>query len=511
MTAGTPPAPPAVAGNRHLDRSLLRGLAWTGIAKWTTQLLRWVATFAIARLLTPADYGLVGMAMVYVGFVQLFNEFGLSSAIVQNRSLSREDIASLSGFALALGVALCGVSVGLAGPIAAFFSEPAVRWIIVTLSAKFVIDAGAMASKAMLARELRFKRLAWVEGIEAVTMMGVTLAAAVAWRSYWALVAGLVVSSVVAAGVAIASAPFMPAMPRDLAPIRGSVRFGRDVVISTLAWYTYSNADFMIVGRMLSKAALGAYTLAWNIASVPVEKVSVMVTRVAPPIFAAVQHDTAALRRYFLALTEGLAFITFPLSIGLSLVAEEFVLTALGDRWVDAILPMRLLAFYAGFRSIVSLPPLVVVARGHTRQARNFSLAAAAVLPAAFLVGSQWGTAGVAAAWIIGFPLCVIPLDYRYTFRLLEMRPAQFLRVLWPALTGTTVMSAAVLLVRASLPQTLVVGVRLFALVAVGGLAYVGYMVAVHGARLRAYRETINQARRGTPIVPADSAEAAVG
>ena len=66
MTAGTPPAPPAVTPTRHLDRSLLRGLAWTGIAKWTTQLLRWVATFAIARLLTPEDYGLVGMAMVYV-------------------------------------------------------------------------------------------------------------------------------------------------------------------------------------------------------------------------------------------------------------------------------------------------------------------------------------------------------------------------------------------------------------------------------------------------------------
>jgi teichuronic acid exporter len=502
MTASTPPAPGTVAATGQLDRSLLRGLAWTGIAKWTTQMLRWVATFAIARLLTPADYGLVGMAMVYVGFVQLFNEFGLSSAIVQNQSLTRSDIARLSGFALGLGVLLFGVSVAVAGPIANFYDEPAVRWIVIVLSTKFVIDAIAMAPKAMLARALRFKRLAFIEGVEAVVMMAVTLSAAIVWRTHWALVAGLVASAFVAAAVAVVSSPVAPVISRDLGPLRGSVRFGRDVVVSTLAWYTYSNADFMIVGRVLSKAALGAYTLAWNIASVPVEKVSVMVTRVAPPIFAAVQHDTAALRRYFLALTEGLAFITFPLSIGLALVSEEFVLTALGDRWVDAILPMRLLAFYAGFRSIVSLPPLVVVARGHTRQARNFSLAAAIIMPVAFLIGSRWGTAGVATAWILAFPLCVIPLDYRYTFRLLEMGPWAFIRVLLPSLGGTAVMSAAVLLLRAALPESLPVAIRLVALVSVGALAYAGYMIAVHKARLRSYWETVNAARRGEALAP---------
>ena len=497
MTASTPPAAPAAPTSGHLDRSLLRGLAWTGIAKWTTQLLRWVATFAIARLLSPEDYGVVGMAMVYVGFVQLFNEFGLSSAIVQNQSLTRHDIARLSGFALALGVPLFGISVALASPIAAFYDEPVVRWIVIALSTRFILDAIAMAPKAIVARELRFKRLAWIEGVEAVTMLAVTLTAAVVWRSYWALVAGLVVSSAVAAAVAVLSAPIMPVFTRDLGPLRGSVRFGRDVVLSTLAWYAYTNADFMIVGRILSKAALGAYTMAWSIASVPVEKIAAMVNRVAPPIFAAVQHDTPALRRYFLALTEGLAFITFPLAAGLGLVTEEFVLTALGAKWADAIVPMRLLAFYAGFRSLVSLPQLVLVARGHAREARNFSLITALVMPVAFLIGIRWGTTGVAAAWIIAFTLCVFPMDYRYTFRLLDMSLGAFLRVLLPAIVGTAVMAAAVLLARAAMPDTLPAALRLFSLAVVGGLAYGGYMVGVHKERLRSYWKTVNAARRG--------------
>ena len=501
--AGPPDTPTPAASSQHLDGSLLRGLAWTGIAKWTTQLLRWVATFAIARLLTPADYGLVGMAMVYVGFVQLFNEFGLNAAIIQNRSLSKSDIAQLSGFAMLLAAGLFVLSVGLAGPIAAFFGEPAVRWIVVVLSAKFLIDAAAMPSRAMMSRELRFKRLAWVEGVEAIALVVVTLTAAIAWRSYWALVAGLIVSSVLAAIVAIASSPFRPAVPRNLSAIRGSVMFGRDVVISTLAWYAYSNADFLVVGRVLSNAALGVYTIAWNIASIPVEKTSVMLNRVAPPIFAAIQHDTAALRRYFLGLTEGLAFITFPVSIGLALVAEEFVLTALGQKWVDAILPMQLLAFYAGFRSIMSLPPLVFVARGHTRQARDFALVAAIVLPIAFFIGSRWGTAGVAAAWIVAFPLCVIPLDFRYSFRILELSAWQFVRILGPALGGTAVMATAVLLLRTWLPDALPVAVRLVALAGVGAAVYGGYMLLVHGARLRTYRDNLKLARAGARPMPA--------
>ena len=501
MTAAAtpPPKPTAPVAPRHLDGSLVRGLAWTGIAKWTTQLLRWVATFAIARVLTPSDYGLVGAAMVYVGFVQLFNEFGLSSAIVQNRSLARDDVRQLGGFAFGLGVILFIASLGLAGPVAAFFGEPAIRGVVLILSTRFIIDALAMPSRAIMARDLRFKRLAWVEGVEAVALIVVTLGAALAWRSYWALVVGLVVSSFIGAVVAIASSPSMPALPRNMARVGGSIRFGRDVAVSTLAWYTYSNADFLVVGRVLSKAALGAYTLAWNIASIPVEKTSVMLNRVVPPIFAAVQRDTPALRRYFLVLTEGLAFITFPVSIGLSLVAEEFVLTALGDRWVDAIVPMQLLAFYAGFRSIMTLPPLVLVARGHTRESRNFSLVAAVVLPLAFLIGSRWGTAGVAAAWIVGLPLYMIPLHFRYACRLLELRWRDYARVLWPALSGCAVMTGAVLLVRAALPEGVPVWARLFTLAGIGVVVYAGFMLLVHGPRLRTYRESINLARRQTP------------
>src|SRR6266540_156844 len=127
--------------SHSLDRSLVQGIAWTGGIRWLAQLMSWAAALIVARLITPTDYGLFAMAMVYAGFVQLVNELGLSLAIVQYRDLTSKQIAQLGGLALLAGVALFALSVTLAGAIATFFGEPVVRWIIIALSLTFIMRA----------------------------------------------------------------------------------------------------------------------------------------------------------------------------------------------------------------------------------------------------------------------------------------------------------------------------------------------------------------------------------
>src|SRR6059036_3011709 len=138
-----------------------------------------------------------------------------------------------------------------------------------------------------------------------------------------------------------------------------------------------------MAGRILGKAALGLYNVGWTLASVPVDKVATLVGQVTPAFFSAVQTDRAAIRRYLLGITEGIALITFPISLGLALVARDFVLAVLGAKWEPAIAPLRLLA-------------------------------AAVVMPISFYVGGQrWGTVGLAIAWVLVDPLLAIPLYHR--------------------------------------------------------------------------------------------------
>ena len=138
-------------------------------------------------------------------------------------------------------------------------------------------------------------------------------------------------------------------------------------------------SDFAVVGRVLGKAALGAYSFAWTIASVPVDRVSSLVSRVTPAFFAAVQHDPPALRRYLLNLTDGLALVTLPACIGLSIVAPEFVVVVLGNAWTPAIMPLRLLSLYAAFRSVITPAPTILVATGQAKKSMYFSRASPAV------------------------------------------------------------------------------------------------------------------------------------
>jgi PST family polysaccharide transporter len=488
-----PPSSADAKATIDLDRSVVRGVAWTGVAKWSTQLVSWVSTLLVARLLTPADYGLVGMAMVYIGLAQLVNEFGLAAPIIQQRTLTTDQLARLGGLAVLVGVALCAFSIGFAGVLAGFFGEPAVQNVVIVLSLAFVARSLHVLPRALLVREMRFPRLAIVDVVEAVALVSLTLTLAFLGAGYWALVLGSLGSACAAAAALLVVRPHRLAFPRRFRSLTAPIRVGWQVSVSHVAWYTYANADFAIVGRVLGTVALGAYSIGWYVASVPVERVSALLARVAPSIFAATQDRPQATGRYLLGLTEGLAFITFPASIGLALVADEFVRVLLGPQWEAAIVPLRLLTLYAGLRSIMTLPPQLLTMTGHARLTMWYSIVAALILPLLFLAGTTWGTTGVAVAWIVGYPLVALPTFLRQALRVVGLPARAYLRALWPALSATLIMAAAVLAVRATTATTGVVSLALH--VGTGAVTYAGAILLLHRDRVGRFRELIRMAR----------------
>ena len=489
--ADQPASPPA----RELDRSLIRGIAWTGATRWATQLLGWASTLIVARLLAPTDYGVVGMAMIYLGFMQLVNEFGLGSAIIQRRDLTADHISRLNGLALLLGWAFVALSAVLAWPVAVFFGEAAVRWIILASSITFLMTALQIVPRALLTRDLDFRRLAWADGAEALVAAGATLAFAAVGLRYWALVLGPLAGRLTSTVLINAWRSHRLAWPRRFASIAAAVSFGWQVVVARIAWYFYSNADFAVVGRVLGKAALGAYTLGWTISSIPVDRVSALVASVTPAVFSAVQHDPPALQRYLRNLTEGLALVTFPAAVGIALIADEFVLLALGEHWRPAILPLRLLALSAALRSLSTLLPQVIVATGHAKWNMQLTVLATLILPGLFYIGAHWGTAGVAAAWVVGHPTCVLPLFLVAGLRVTGLSLATYLKALGPAVGATLVMAATVLAMRwatpAGLPASLRLGMHVFA----GVGAYGAVLYFAHRPRVRALWALVRELR----------------
>jgi teichuronic acid exporter len=497
--AAEPPPSPARPSGATLDRSLVLGVAWTAGVKWGTQVLTWACTFVIARLLTPADYGLYGMAMVYQGLVSTIYELGLEDSIVRQRDLTRDQIASLGGLAMIYGIGFALLTLALAGPIARFYQEPAVAWILGVLAIATVIEGVQMLPRAVLARELRFRTLAWIDGLRGASLAVATLIFALAGLQYRALAYAAVASTAIATAAALTLAPQRFALPTRRSRLRVPSVFGLQVVAARVAWYVYTHADFAVISRVLGKTALGAYTFAWSLATLPVDRFASLVARVVPGVFAAVQNDMTALRRYWIGTTEGLAFVALPIAGGMAIAADDLILVALGERWRDAITPLRLLAIYGAFRALSAVMPPVLIASGHARRNLERTLLGVAVLPVLFYAGTRWGTTGVAAAWVVGYPLVSLPA-YLFTFHLLGLRAGDYLRAIWPALSATLLMVLVVAAIRLGARDWPLV-VRFALEVSAGAAVYLGLILTRHRERVAAFRLLLRAARERNVIV----------
>src|SRR5438128_137398 len=496
--------PPLVSAARSagellaLDRSLVHGLAWTGAAKWSVQALSWASTLVVARLLTPEDYGLVGMASLYLGLVTLVSEFGLGAAVLNLRDLSTEQVAQLNGLSLGLGLAGVIVSCVAAVPLGQFFRAPQLPMVVVAMSSTFLITGFKTVPLALLQRDLRFKALALVDTAQATVLAVSMIGFALLGLRYWTLVLGAVLGALLSTGVILMLRRHAMSWPR-LESLRQAVTLSWHVIVSRISWYAYSNADFLVAGRILGKAALGFYDLGWTLANVPIEKVTALVGQVTPAFFSAVQKDHAAMRRYLLSITEGLALITFPVCLGLALVAKDFVMLLLGSKWERTIAPLQLLAAYAGLRSIIPLLPQVLVAIGDSRFSMRISIASALVMPVTFYIaGTRWGIVGLALSWVVVYPLVTYPLCRR-VFQKIELPAREYLGALVPALTASALMALMVVALQQLVAERWAPGLRLGVEVMAGAAVFALTCFTLHRARIRAFWELVSAARRPRP------------
>ena len=482
--ATEPVSPPAAPSTRELDKSLAAGLAWTASAKWSSQLISWGALVIVTRVLAPSDFGLVGMAALYSGLLLAVTD-SLGTAVTTLRDLTGEQLAQLNTVAVLCGLLGCVISCGVAIPLGYFFSSPHLPSVVAAMSTTILSSGMRIVPYGLLYRDMRFRLLSIFEATQMVVQALVTVSLAWLGFGYWALVLGNVVAAPLLAALQISARPCRFARPR-MSELMEALRFSRRIMVSSLSWYGYSNADFLVAGRVLGQAALGAYTLAWTLATIPLEKITTIVTNVTYAYLSAEQKDDAALRRYLRILTEGLSLVTFPATVGLGLVAHDFILVVLGSKWQAAILPLEILAVYACFRCVVALLPSVLNVTGEERFTMRATQGGLILMPIAFYLGSKWGPAGIACGWVAAYPVLAAFLYHR-AFRRIKMPWREYLGAVRPALTGCVIMAAAVEILKRSFAPAFPSSFRIGFEIATGGAAYFLTLLLLHGDRFRVF------------------------
>ncbi len=465
---------------QKLDRAFVGGVAWTAGAKWLSQLISWPSVLITARLLSPADFGLVEMAGFYFIVTNIMAEFGIGMAVLQMRELDMAVTAQLNTVSAMSGLAAFLISVAAAPLIASFFRAPALHNLVIVTSLSFILTSLEAIPLGLLQRDMNYKRLSVAESVQAIVTAIVSVGCAFAGMGYWSLIAGNLLGRGANIGLAIYWRPARFSIPR-WTEIRQPLRFGMQIAVQRVTGSINGLSDVMVIGRTLGQAQVGAYRLATNLASTPSEKIGGLIMRVTGPLFARVQTDKALMLRYFLIFSETIAMATFPLLFGLALVAPEAVQLLLGPKWAEASDPLRWLAIFMSVRTLSYLINQLLATLRLTAFGMRISMVNFILMPIVFYIASRWGVGTVAMSWLVMSPITILPAAVK-VFRSIGCSVGQYIRALEPGIVGSAVMLAAVCALRRWV--TLRGWTGLSAEVAVGGLAYCGVLGGLYLHRL---------------------------
>jgi len=477
------------------DRSLVHGVAWNGVVRLVVQSAAWASTLIVARLLSPDDYGVMGLATLFLGLIELVTEFGIGIAVATRKGLTEAQAQELNSVAAMMGVGGMLVICLLAPLAGHFFHDGRLPAVLMALSLTFLLNSFRSVPWGLLQRELQFKRLAIYDGIQALALAALSVVLAALGFRYWTLVIASIMSALITALVAILRHPVAFRRPRVKA-LSGLLSFSGSIVGQRAAWYGYSNADFFIAGKLLGSGPLGNYSLAWNLSHVT-DKVTALVLQVTPSVLAKVQDDNAEMRRYVIRISEALALTVLPLMVGLALVAGDFVRLVLGAKWEAMIIPLRILSAYATVGVIMPLFGQVLNVTGGERFAMMNNFLQLLIMPVMFLIGGYyWGVNGIAIAWVVGHPFLALRLA-RYTLRRIDLPLSQYAREsLAPSIAGCLLMAVAVVSLQAVWPGGPSVS-RFASEIVAGALIYCGAMLLFYRERLERIRLFTRQALNG--------------
>jgi O-antigen/teichoic acid export membrane protein len=392
-----------------LARKSLRGGATTLITQGVQFGLQMSGTVILARLLTPGDYGLLGMAVIVIGFATIFQDAGLSTATIQYEQITHEQISSLFWINVFVSI-LIAVCVFASAPLVGwFFEKPELIPIIAVLSICFIINGLSVQHQSLMQRNMRFFAMGCIRIVsQAVTLLLTVILALRGWH-YWALVGGSLASSVASTLTAFLLCPWLPGLMRKNTGVRKMLRFGAHMTGFNVINYFSRNADNLLIGKFIGPNALGLYTKAYTLFMLPIGQIRSPMNSVAMPVLSSLKDHPDRYIKYFQRFVDIMASLTIPLMIYCAFEADFLIRLLFGSQWLGAVSVFRILAIAGLIQPIYSTAGLVQISHGYSKQYFIWGCISAFVFILAFASGLPFGIEGVAGFYAAANYILFIP------------------------------------------------------------------------------------------------------
>jgi O-antigen/teichoic acid export membrane protein len=438
-----------------IKQSASSGIKWSLVSQIGRQVMQFVTTAVLARFLSPADFGLVGMATIVTGFISIFNDLGTSAAIIQRQQISDSLVSTLFWVNGIIGL-LASLMLMVCAPfVASFYQEPRVTEVLRVLALTFIISGFSIAHKAILEKKIAFNILAKIE-IIAVLLASITgISSAFFGLGVWSLVIQTVVIVSITSILLWSASQWKPQFVFCLSDLKEVSSYSLNLAGFNIFNYFVRNGDYILIGKFLGSQDLGYYTLAYRLMLYPIQNVSAVIGRVMFPILSQIQDDNAKFRSIYLKAIAKISLISFPIMTGLWVLSEPFILGIFGQQWRPVIILLMILSPVGMIQSIATTLGCIYNVKGRTDWLFIWGLVTGFLAIIAFVIGLHWGIIGVASAYAIYYIFLVTYPCFAIPFRLIELPMSEFGLVIWRPLLASVLMFIIILGIKLLLPAYL--------------------------------------------------------
>ena len=328
-----------------LKTKTINALLWSSIERFSVQGIQFFLGIVLARILFPADYGLIGMIAIFISISQSLVDSGFSQALIQKKDACERDFNTVFYFNIIVATIVYGVLYLIAKPIAVFYGEPLLELLVKMVSLNIVFSSFSVVHLAKLSRDLNFKLQTKISLISIIVSGACAIYFAHQGFGVWALVAQGLFKNGINSLLLFVFSNWKPKLMFSLKSLRSLFAFGSKLLLSGLLNAVYNNIYYLVIGRFYTASDLGFYTKANQLQLLPSETITVIIQRVSFPVLSSIQEDKTSLEIYYKRFVRMSAFIIFPIMIGLAVTAPTLIEVIFSSKWSKAAPYFQLLCF----------------------------------------------------------------------------------------------------------------------------------------------------------------------
>ena len=390
----------------------ISGIKWSMLNQVIVQVSNLLIGILLTRLLTPDDFGLIAMVTVFTGFLAVFQDFGLGAYLIYKKEVSDKDYSTIFYTHFIIGIILAVLIFFFSGFIASFYDRKILKIITTVIAISFVIEPLNYVQLTILRKKLDFKSLFFVNSIGVIISGAIAIYMAYQGYGVWSIVVKLLLLSIIKTILLWIISNWKPRLLFSLSSLKEALKYSLPIVGNKSIGYFMRNTDNLIIGKLLGSVALGIYSRAYSLMMLPINQIGGVISGVFFASFSLIKDNIPVFRSNWLKINGYLAFILFPISTLIFIMAEAFVKSILGEQWIETIPIIRILSI-AGAAQGMSFVSYVYNALGDTKLSFRISIFTSSILVLAIVIGVQYNISGIAYAYTIA-TLLLFPTVYWY-------------------------------------------------------------------------------------------------